>query len=364
MMRVALVTEGDPKRISGGFLYQRRVAERAANSGVTMRVFSVPPRRFPLAVRDGRRVLREAAADRDVVVVDSLASRSLAPWIALGRPRGALVASVHQRPGGTDGTRTSRMLQRWLDLVAYRRCDRIIVPSALLGEVIASHGIDATAVRVATPGRDVPESWPGAEVEAGAGVDVREGEPITVLCVANWIERKGILALLDAVAGLEAGVVMVDLVGDEDVDGAFRDRVMERLGRADLVGRVRRHGIVDPSLMPKVYASADIFVLPSTEEPYGMVYAEAMDAGLPVVGWDAGNLPNLIHDGVEGRLVPPDDIEALRGVLASLARDAPQRRALGTAGRERARCLPTWDETARTFYDVCREAASCASVEQ
>jgi glycosyltransferase involved in cell wall biosynthesis len=332
------------------------VVERAVSNGVTVRVLSVPVRRFPLSVFDGRRILREAVAGHDVVVFDSLASSALAPWIVLHRRRSALVASVHQRPGGTDVAPLRSALQRWLDRAAYRRCDRVIVPSGLLRDVLVSQGIDATAIRVATPGRDVPERSLGADAEtADVGA---EAAPTTALCVANWVERKGILALLDAVAGLDDDVITLDLVGDEDVDREFRDRVLDRLGRPDLDGRVRRRGTVAPGLMPTVYAQADIFVLPSTEEPYGMVYAEAMDAGLPIVGWDAGNLPNLIDDHVEGRLLPPGDVTALRDVLASLARDAPQRRALGTAARERARHLPTWDETARVFYDVCKEAMS------
>ena len=107
--------------------------------------------------------------------------------------------------------------------------------------------------------------------------------------------------------------------------------------------------------MSDLYAAADVFVLASTEEPYGTVYGEAMAAGLPVVGWAAGNLPHLADDGVEGRVVPTGDGPALAAALGELCADDDLRRRLGAAARRRAERLPTWDDTATAFYAVCRD---------
>ena len=358
VIAITLVTEGDPDRISGGFLYQRRVAQRALEHGVRLRMVSVPPGNLARSFGVGLRVVRRAAANSDLVVVDSLASSSLAPWIALGAARGRLVGSVHQRPGGSGSPEVRRRLRRWLDLLAYRRCERIVVPSELLAEQLAAEGIERRSIGVAQPGCDVPERWTSGS--AGPVGDLRSGRRAALLCVANWVERKGILDLLDAVAGLDDDLVTLHLVGDENLDERFRARVLERLTRPDLVGRVERHGVVEPGRVPDYYAGADVFVLPSTEEPYGMVYAEALVAGLPVVGWRAGNLPNLVDDGVEGRLIPVGDVGALRSVLATLACDEEVRRTLGAAARSRAQQLPSWDQTAQVFFAICRHALTAA----
>ena len=318
---------------------------------------SVPNGNFARAIGAGPGVLRRAAADSDLVIVDSLASSSLAPWIALGAARRPLVASVHQRPGQSGSTAVQRRLRRWLDLLAYRRCERIVVPSEMLADQLEAEGIAAMSIGVAQPGCDVPESLGAA---AGIVGDLRSGRRAALLCVANWVERKGILDLLDAFAGLDDDLLTLHLVGDENVDERFRARVVERLTRPDLMGRVERHGVVEPARVPDYYEGADMFVLPSTEEPYGMVYAEAMVAGLPVVGWRAGNLPNLVDDGVEGRLIPVGDVVALRSALATLAVDDELRRALGAAARSRAERLPTWDQTARVFFANCRHALAAA----
>lgn len=358
-MRITLVTEGDPARISGGFLYQRRVAERAGEHGAALRMVSVPARRFPLALIDGPRVLRRARRDADVVVVDSLASNTLGPWIALGLVRRPMVGSVHQRLGGTDLHPLRQRIQRRFDRWAYRRCRHVIVPSELLAGQLREDGLAADALHVVPPGRDVPEADGGA---AGAA-ELREGRQVAVLCIANWVERKGVLSLLDAVAALDDDMATVHLVGDEDLDPAYRDRVLARIAAVDLVDRVHRHGVVPPARVPAWMDAADVFVLASTEEPYGMVYAEAMAAGLPVLGWRAGNLPNMITDGVEGHLVATGDIPALTAAIAALAADPARRAAMGAAGRTRADSFPMWDDTAAAFYAVCAAAAAAADTE-
>jgi glycosyltransferase involved in cell wall biosynthesis len=109
---------------------------------------------------------------------------------------------------------------------------------------------------------------------------------------------------------------------------------------------------VSPERVGELYRAADVFVLPSYRDPYGTVYGEAMAAGLPVVGWRAGNLPNLaVHDR-EGLILEPGDRRALTAALARLATDAAYRERLAAAAAERARSLPTWEETAARFVEL------------
>ena len=126
---------------------------------------------------------------------------------------------------------------------------------------------------------------------------------MAVVCVANWLPRKGILELLEAIAGMPDVVVTLHLVGDTATPGGYAGRVRERIGRADLRHRVVVHGLIRPAAVHRMYQTGDAFVLPSFEEPYGTVWGEAMAAGLPVVGWRAGNLPFLAdhdRDGTAG----------------------------------------------------------------
>lgn len=355
-LRIALVTEGDPGRMSGGFLYHRRIVDFAADHDADVRFVSVPARRFPLAVVDGPSVLRSAVAGSDVVVVDSLASNTLGPWLALGRARGVpVVGSVHQDVGGIDVGRVRRLVQARSDAMAWRASARLVVASEQLATRLVEDGLCRGRMVVVPPGRDVIAV--GGDAPAESVPELRQGCAAGLLCVGNWHARKGIVETVEALAAMPDGLATLHLVGDEDVDASYRSRVLRRLDRKDVRGRVVRHGIVDPTAMRALYDAADVFVLASYVEPYGMVYGEAMAAGTPVVGWRAGNLPNLVDDGVEGKLVPEGDVAALAAALAELASDENLRRRLGDAAERRSRSLPTWERTAARFFAVCRECA-------
>lgn len=346
-MRIVIVTQGDPDTVSGGYLYQRRVAELAPEFGATIRFAAVPARPAVLAAPAAARLLRAAARDADVVVVDSLASHPLGPLLPVVRRwLPPLVGSVHQLLGGSDGPRWRRAALGAADRLAWRACRVLVVPSEHLAGQLATAGV-RTPIRVAEPGHDLLTAPADAPV-----ADLRCGRRLAVLCVANWHARKGVADVLDAVARLPADAVTVHLAGAEDVEPAYRDAVLARVGA--LGDRVVRHGTVAPERMGALYRGADVFVLASTAEPYGIVYGEALAAGLPVVGWAAGNLPSLVGDRVEGRVLPVGDVDALAATLLELAGDEALRCRMGAAARRRAAQLPTWRDTTRRFVEACR----------
>jgi glycosyltransferase involved in cell wall biosynthesis len=123
-----------------------------------------------------------------------------------------------------------------------------------------------------------------------------QGRRAAFLSVGNWVERKGTLELLEAFAGLDTDSRRSTWSG-ATTSSRYTERVRDAspwtISPAASSSTVRCR-VVRSRLF---YASADAFVLPSVREPYGTVYGEAMAFGLPVVGWRAGNLPNLAVDG-------------------------------------------------------------------
>ena len=119
---------------------------------------------------------------------------------------------------------------------------------------------------------------------------------------------------------------------------------------------VRFLGFVEHQEMPRKYQQADLFVLPSRRESFGLVLAEAMACGLPVVATTAGAIPEVVEDGRTGILVPPGDPVALAHAINSLL-DAPATmRAMGKRGRERVLHKFTWkragESVARGYTDL------------
>ncbi|MDQ6674138.1 MAG: glycosyltransferase [Chloroflexota bacterium] len=354
-LQAALLTLGDPGRLTGGYLYHRRLAELAPEHHARLEFVSFPERAFPLAILDGPGVMRSLARrGAEVLVLDSIAAAFCGPWFAWRAPPIPLVGMLHQPPGGIDHAPLRTMLQARLDRLAYTRTARLLVASNSLAEELRRTGEPAGRISVVPPGRDVATSIgqpPG---------DLRLGRRTALLSVGNWVERKGILDLLEAFAVLDDRAATLHMVGDTQAEPAYGVRVRARLGRPDLTGRVIVHGPLSLGEVAALYAAADAFVLPSLKEPYGTVYGEAMAFGLPVVGWRAGNLPYLADDEREGLLVEPGDVRALAAALQRLADDEPLRTRLGAAALQRALSRPTWDEVAGLFFDHLRQVVAAA----
>jgi glycosyltransferase involved in cell wall biosynthesis len=191
---------------------------------------------------------------------------------------------------------------------ALRRASTVIcVSRALAAE---ADGLGARRVEV------IPN---GVEIPSGVGA---EADPPELLYVGRLAPEKGIEELAAATHGLNLVVCG---------DGPLRDRLPGALGFVEDAERDRR------------YARAAVVVCPSRREGFGLACAEAMAHGKPVVASAVGGLLDLVVDGETGLLVPPGDPVALRAALERLLADAPLRRRLGAAGRERVSRLCGWD---------------------
>ena len=331
-LHVTLLTRGSPQAISGGFLYHRRMQEAAAAHGATLAF--------------GQESLWwSPSAAGDVVVIDSIAAWRMLPAVLRWRRRIPFVAIVHQRPGGTDGSRVGRGVKGLVDRALYRRCRIVIAASGTLRRcLVEDRRLAPAAVVVVEPGCDLPPSAPPLEMRAGRRA--------ALLSVANWYPNKGVVELLDAFAALPDEMATLHLVGRVDVDPTYGTRVRARLARPDLVGRVIVHGTVDLPTVAGLYAGADAFALATFVEGYATVFAEALAAGLPVVGWRRPFLQHFVRDGVQGRLADPGDVPALARALADVLGDEQRRAGFASAAARRGRALPTWADTATRFFTV------------
>jgi glycosyltransferase involved in cell wall biosynthesis len=211
------------------------------------------------------------------------------------------------------------------------------------------YSLPTDRVHVAQPGVDAAELAPGTET-AGA-----------FLSVAAVIPGKGHDVLLDALAQLAGLRWQCECVGSLERDPAFVERLRLRLLDGGMEDRVRFSGPLAEADLARSYAAADVLVLPSRAETYGMVIAEALARGLPVVAAEVGGVPEALGRSADGTrpglLVPPGDPAALRDALRTWLEDASMRRRLRAAARERRSSLADWSTTSSTVAELLREAA-------
>jgi glycosyltransferase involved in cell wall biosynthesis len=347
-LRLSLITVGDPTRLTGGFLYHHRVRQKAPLMRGEIEVLSLPDLRFPLPILGLPRILWSLyRSPPDVVLLDSLAAAFVAPALPLVAQHTPILAMVHQVPGGIDHGPLRRAIQHRLDNLAYQACSGMILCSESLKETF--HQLGYQNLHVVEPGCDLPA------ITQDTGVrDLKAGRRLALLCVANWSPVKDILSLLRAVEQLTDDAATLHLIGRRNLNTEYGQKVQRTIAGERLAHRVVVHGEVPPEQLTAFYRDSDLFVMTSLGETYGMVYGEALNAGLPIVGWRLGHLPNLVEHDQQGWLVDPGDLVQLRDSIEMLGQDESRRLRLSQGAASKARQLPTWEDTTRRVMEVAR----------
>jgi D-inositol-3-phosphate glycosyltransferase len=213
--------------------------------------------------------------------------------------------------------------------------DRIVAASPVEQEYLARHyGVDRSRIAVIPCGVDTELFRPGSQAEARAALGLAPG-PV-VLWAGRIAPVKGLDTLLDAVARLRdrGRALQVLIVGgdaDEPLD-SHEAELRRRVGQLRLGDHVRFVGARTQPVLRTYYVAADITVLPSYYESFGMVALEAMACASPVIASRVGGLATTVRDGVTGYLVADGDADALAARIESLLGDADLRWRLGHEG--------------------------------
>jgi glycosyltransferase involved in cell wall biosynthesis len=335
---------GDLETPTGGYHYDRRLIVELRESGVGVETVPLPHCSL-LPDQQARETVRQALAalpDQAVVVIDGLAYGVLDDVAAAESRRLRLVALCHH-PLAFESGLDER--QRQALLVSERRA----LASARATVVTSEHTRQILIDQFAVPAERLVVALPGTDRVPFAPCN---GDPLRLLTVASLIHRKAHDVLIDALASLADLPWQARFVGGSEFDPGWASSLKERVKRLHLARRVHFAGAVtDPRIE---YQQADLFVLPSRFEGYGMVFAEALAAGLPVLAARAGAVPQVVPE-TAGLLVAPDDTVALTEALHQILTSAPLRRRLQAGARQVAATLPSWADTAYLVGRKLRE---------
>jgi glycosyltransferase involved in cell wall biosynthesis len=270
--------------------------------------------------------------------------------MAMPPPSAPIVVTVHDlaflRHPEQFTRRGVGFFRRAIDL-ARRDATLVICPSRATFDDCVANGFDAARLRLVPWGIDPTP----ADLSAIAGTRARFGLSGRYILWTGTIEpRKNLPVLLDAVARLGRNDVTLVLVGPPGWNEDLDDR-LARLG-----DRVRALGFVDPDSLRALYAGAEVFCYPSTEEGFGLPVLEAMAQGTPVVTSTGTATAEVAGDA--GLLVDPLDLDGLVAALGRLLDDSVERERLGADGLQRAMSTFTWEATARALESVYAEAAA------
>ncbi|MFF7308266.1 glycosyltransferase [Streptomyces sp. NPDC008137] len=340
----------DPAAPSGGNAYDRRVCLDLPGFGWQVTKHAVAgdwPRPGAEARTELARAL-SALPDGAVVLLDGLVACGVPEIVVPEAERLRMAVLVHLPLG--DETGLDPVVAAELD--AKERAVLRAVPAVIatsdwaVRRLVSHHGLPPERVHVAAPGADIAPLAPGTD-----GVS-------RLLCVAAVTPRKGQHRLVEALATVTDLRWSCVFVGSLTQEPEYVAHLRSLIAEHGLQDRLELAGPKAGAALDASYATADLMVLTSYAETYGMAVTEALARGIPVMATDVGGLPEAVgrapDGGVPGILVPPENPAAIAAELRGWFGEADVRRRLKAAARSRRASLAGWATTAQSLAAVLR----------
>ncbi len=341
----------DPLRPSGGNVYDRHISRGLASIGWSVREHRVPgawPRADAAAMATLSAALI-AVPDGGLVLVDGLLASAAPAVVTSQTDRLALVVLVHMPLGAWTAED---------DLADACTLERAVLSGAAAVVTTSQWTRRWLVGRYALPDERVHVAEPGVEPADLAPGSAAGGQ---LLCVAAVTQVKGHDDLLAALAAVGDLPWRCACVGSLDLQPAFVAHLRRQAAEGGLADRICFTGPLTGAGLDNAYAGADLLVLASRAETYGMVVIEALARGLPVVATDVGGVAEALGHGAcdrrPGLLVPPANPQAFAEALRCWLVDSTRRQHLRAAAQQRRSALTGWRQTSLRISDVLAEVA-------
>jgi glycosyltransferase involved in cell wall biosynthesis len=326
---------GDLATLTGGYGYDRRLIREFQLLGQRVEHIALPGR-FPFpdaGALAATRQLLSGLPDGAVVLLDGLAFGAMDDIAVAEAQRLRLIALCHHPlslEAGLDPAQQQR-LQQSEQRALQAACAVVVTSPRTRAVLVEQFAVPADKITVAVPGTD-RQSFAAANHEV----------PL-LLTVATLTQRKAHDVLIAALARLKQLRWQARFVGGGEFDAAWSAHLRKLVQAHALQDRIVFVGALQE--LHEEFQQADLFVLPSLFEGYGMAFAEALAAGLPVIAARAGAVPDVVPESA-GILVPPADVPALADALREVLTNSALRQRLQRGARAAALRLPTWTDTA------------------
>jgi glycosyltransferase involved in cell wall biosynthesis len=348
---VAFCIPGDLSLPTGGYAYDRELLRRLPDHGVAARHVALPGR-FPAPAEEDLAQTRDLLAAQpahSLLLIDGLAYGAFPAELA-ARFGARTIALVHHPLALETGIGPERAaFLRGNERLALGAARHVVVSSAATAQILAAEfDVPAKKIAIAEPG-----VTPAARA-TGSG-----GEQAHLIAVGSVVPRKGYDVLVAALAGIAGLRWRMTIAGALDRAPETAAALRAQISKLGLEGRVRLAGAISDADIAALYAQADLFVMASHYEGYGMVLTEALARGLPIVTTTGGALADTAPEAACLK-VPPGDVAALAGAIAAMIADDKLRRQKADAAWALAAGLPRWEGTAGAVAQALKRVAGRA----
>ncbi len=344
-MKVGLIIYGNLDTLSGGYLYDRKLVEYLRSQGDEVEIISLPWQNYFYHCMDNfNRKFRERLCrlEVEILIQDELNHPSLflVNRYLKEKKLFPLVSIVHHLRWLEEHPPFLKRLYRQVERRYLNSVDGFICNSQTTLQTVQSLIKVKKPAWVGYPGGDALKVKP-----SDTPIAYSHNSEVQFLFVGNWIPRKGLHTLLEALRDLRSFEWRLILVGRTNLLPAYERKIQRLIEANGLRKRVKILGAVTDEELVGIWQSADVLVVPSQYEGFGIVYLEAMRFGVIPIGGQNGAAGEIIQNGINGFLVPPNSPAALKDILIALLKDANLRDSLRTAALARFEQFPSWQQS-------------------
>jgi len=346
--KVAFAVPGDLSAATGGYAYAREIIAGLAVQDIDVAHIALPagfPRPSANDLAETERLLAHVL-NGTPLLIDGLAFGAFPADLAAALPQ-PLIALVHHPLALESGLSVEDAQHfRETERLALAAADRVIAASpTTAAELTNAYDVSADRITVAEPGTHPRQR------SLGSG-----SETVQLLSVGAISERKGFDVLVTALAASPKRNWHLTIAGDTERNADTTAAIASKITAHDLDINVTMTGRVSDEELAALYRSSDVFVLASRYEGYGMVLAEAIANGLPIVTTTGGAAAETVPDAAAIK-VPPNAVEPLRDAILRLVESSNERQARADASWNFAGELPTWKQTCARIASVIKEVS-------
>lgn len=345
-MRIALIIYGDISSVSGGYLYDRKLLEYLQNQDEEIELISLKNRGYLKALFNFRIPAELRGRQFDVLIQDELIHPSML-WVnrKLKSVFGCQVVSlVHLFNSYRPVPLYQRYFFRLVEKQYLKHIDALILNSqSTLGQA-------QQLIRKRLPPYIVAPPCGDNFGDPATSRSEKSPDTLKLLYVGNIIRQKGLHVLLQGFEKLKLPGLSLTVVGRAELEPDYALEQQAFVKNHDLSGKVSFLGVLGADALADVYREHDVFIMPSVNEAYGIVYLEAMQFGLPVIGTNTGGGREVIQEEHNGYLIAPEDTTRLAEIIQHLASHPEHLRNLSANARHSYLVHPKWQDSCQKIH--------------
>lgn len=345
-MRIGLILYGSITTTTGGYIYDYKLVEYLRSHGVVVKIFSQEKKNFWGLIRNNfsKKLTNEIIEfSPDVLLQDEMNFNSLFILNKKLKELGnfPIISIVHLLQANA----VQNTLVKWLT----KKIEGIYLKS-VNGFIFNSISTERSISKIIGKNHNSLIAYPGKDrlqldrTRDDIGFKYQDNK-LMIIFIGNLLYNKGLHILLQALSQIDSRSWRLSIVGGLHFDAKYTRKIFKMITHLKLEENIKIHGALDIKHLKKELLLHHVLVVPSYFESYGIVYIEAMGAGIPVIASNTGGVPEIVNDTINGFLITPGDSTTLKEYIIKLIKNRDLLKKMSISSLAAYQNLPSWNET-------------------